>query len=202
MVARRFGFILVCVIFLGTASGGEPEGYVIEPPDIIRVVVDAVPANAELVNGQKLLEPDGTISLGDHGSVYVAGLTAEQAKAAITRQLAPQVKAVGPIRVQVDVVTPSSKVCYVIYPGKDGESLRRLPAADKPTVAAAILQVEGLANVATTGSVSISRTRGTETKVLEVDWRAITQDGKLATNHQLEPGDRVYIRNAKTNSDK
>jgi polysaccharide export outer membrane protein len=30
--------------------------------------------------------------------------------------------------------------------------------------------------------------------VLPVDWKGITQDGLTATNYQLLPGDRIYIR--------
>src|SRR5207247_2753622 len=33
-------------------------------------------------------------------------------------------------------------------------------------------------------------------QVLEVDWKAIIQDGRTATNHALRPGDRVYIEPA------
>jgi hypothetical protein len=34
--------------------------------------------------------------------------------------------------------------------------------------------------------------------ILEVDWRAITQEGKTETNFLLQPGDRVYVENPVT----
>ena len=51
----------------------------IEPPDIIRIeVLEALPGRP--ITGDRLVRPDGTISLGFYGSVHLAGLTLEQAK--------------------------------------------------------------------------------------------------------------------------
>src|SRR4051812_46747581 len=48
--------------------------YVIEPPDIIVVeVLEALPGRP--ITGERLVKPDGKISLGFYGEVYVAGLT-------------------------------------------------------------------------------------------------------------------------------
>ena len=196
MVIRRFGFVGVWFFLFGAATGAEPGGYVIDPPDVVRVVIDEVPPGASLVSGESRVGPDGVISLGDRGSMYVAGLTLDQAKAAIANKLKAQARADNRIRVQVDLVEPNSKVCYVVYPAKDGETVHRISAAGKPTVASAILQIEGLASIATAGNVSISRPSGAAEQIREVDWRAITQEGKLATNYVLEPGDRVFVRGA------
>jgi hypothetical protein len=65
-----------------------------------------------------------------------------------------------------------------------------MPAMGGETVVGAVLQLEGLAAVATKGPISLSRNNG---KVLDVDWRAITQEGKSATNFKLESGDRLYV---------
>lgn len=54
----------------------------IEPPDLVLVeVLEALPGRP--ITGERLVRPDGTISLGFYGDVHVAGLTMRQAKAKI-----------------------------------------------------------------------------------------------------------------------
>jgi len=53
--------------------------YVVESPDIIRVeVLQALPGRA--IGGDRLVRPDGRISLDFYGDVYVAGLTISEIK--------------------------------------------------------------------------------------------------------------------------
>jgi polysaccharide export outer membrane protein len=53
--------------------------YVIEPPDLVLVeVLEALPGRP--ISGERLVRPDGKISLGFYGEVYVAGLTIAEAK--------------------------------------------------------------------------------------------------------------------------
>jgi polysaccharide biosynthesis/export protein len=53
--------------------------YVIEPPDLVLVeVLEALPGRP--ISGERLVRPDGKISLGFYGEVYVAGLTISEAK--------------------------------------------------------------------------------------------------------------------------
>jgi protein involved in polysaccharide export with SLBB domain len=60
--------------------------YTVEPPDLVIVeVLDALPGRP--ISGERLVRPDGTISLGFYGEVYVRGLTPRQAKVAILKQL-------------------------------------------------------------------------------------------------------------------
>ncbi|WP_435018140.1 polysaccharide biosynthesis/export family protein [Tundrisphaera sp. TA3] len=60
--------------------------YVIEPPDIIVVeVLEALPGRP--ITGERLVRPDGTISLGFYGDVHVRGLTLPQAKAKVIAAL-------------------------------------------------------------------------------------------------------------------
>ena len=48
--------------------------YVVEPPDLLLVeVLEALPGRP--ISGERLVRPDGKISLGFYGEVYVAGLT-------------------------------------------------------------------------------------------------------------------------------
>ncbi len=58
----------------------------IEPPDHIVVeVLEALPGRP--ITGERLIRPDGTISLGFYGDVHVRGLTTEQAKSKILLHL-------------------------------------------------------------------------------------------------------------------
>ena len=52
---------------------------VVEPPDMIVVeVLEALPGRP--ISGERLVRPDGTISLGFYGDVHVAGLTLPEIK--------------------------------------------------------------------------------------------------------------------------
>ena len=58
----------------------------IEPPDIIIVeVLEALPGRP--IQGERLVRPDGTISLGFYGDIHVRGLTPNQAKVKIIHHL-------------------------------------------------------------------------------------------------------------------
>ena len=60
--------------------------YVIDPPDLVLVeVLEALPGRP--ISGERLVRPDGKISLGWYGDVYVAGKTVRQAKADIISHL-------------------------------------------------------------------------------------------------------------------
>ena len=65
------------------------------------------------------------------------------------------------------------------------------------TVLDAISQVYGLSPVSSKHRIWISRPTGADSDdclELPVDWVAITQHGSAATNYQILPGDRVYIK--------
>ena len=60
--------------------------YVVEPPDLILVeVLEALPGRP--ISGERLVRPDGKISLGFYGDVYVAGLTLPEVKEKIVLHL-------------------------------------------------------------------------------------------------------------------
>jgi len=60
--------------------------YVVEPPDLLIVeVLDALPGRP--ISGERLVKPDGTISLGFYGELPVKGLTLDQVKVAIIKHL-------------------------------------------------------------------------------------------------------------------
>jgi protein involved in polysaccharide export with SLBB domain len=60
--------------------------HVVEPPDLILVeVLEALPGRP--VSGERLVRPDGKISIGFYGEVDVRGLTLDQVKVAIIKQM-------------------------------------------------------------------------------------------------------------------
>jgi hypothetical protein len=57
--------------------------YIVEPPDIIDIeILEAMPGRP--ITGERLVRPDGTISLDWYGDVYVQGLTRRQIKEKLT----------------------------------------------------------------------------------------------------------------------
>ena len=145
------------------------------------------------ISGQHIVRPDGTVSLGAYGSVYVAGLTLAQVKQAIEAHLS---KFLYRPEVAVDVFSYNSKFYYVItdFAG-NGEQVTRLPHTGNETVLDAVSLVGGLSAVSSR-KLWVARPAPTECghdQILPVDWCGITRRGQVKTNYQLLPGDRVYI---------
>ena len=64
----------------------QTADYIVEPPDLINVEVqDALPGRP--VSGRRLVRPDGKISLGFYGEVFVAGLTVPEIKVKVIDHL-------------------------------------------------------------------------------------------------------------------
>jgi protein involved in polysaccharide export with SLBB domain len=87
------------------------QPYVVEPPDFIFVeVLEALIARP--ITGTRLVRPDGTITLGYYGDVYVRGLTLPQIKTKITAHLRQFIadEALGLIAQDPTAPTPSPPV--------------------------------------------------------------------------------------------
>lgn len=159
-----------------------------------RVEVELVDSRAtQQIRGRHLIRPDGTINLGEYGSVFVTGSTIAEAKKLIEDHLRQFLK--DP-EVTVDVLAYNSKVYYVIIDGGgSGQQLFRLPATGNETVLDALCQVSGLSPVSDPRRIWISRPgpEGQES-VLPVDWRGTTELGQTRTNYQILPGDRIFVQ--------
>jgi polysaccharide export outer membrane protein len=150
-------------------------------------------AGQQQISGEHLVGPDGTISLGLYGNVYVTGMTRLQAKATIERHLTQYLDA--PL-VSVDVFSYNSKVYYVISQGAGfGDNVARFPITGNETVLDAVAQVNGLSRVSSK-NIWIARPApggvGCD-QILPVHWDPVTRGGSTATNYQVLPGDRIYI---------
>jgi polysaccharide biosynthesis/export protein len=146
------------------------------------------------IRGEHMVGPDGTVRLGLYGSVYVAGMTLDQSKAAIEKHLS---KYLLRPEVSVDVFAYNSKQVYVITDGGGyGEQVYPLPATGNETVLDAVGKVGGLPAVASKRRIWVARPAPAghaPDQILPVNWEALTQGGNTTTNYQLLPNDRVYV---------
>jgi RNA polymerase sigma factor (sigma-70 family) len=194
------------------AKAAKPS-FVVEPPDMIRVeVLEALPGRP--ITGERLVRPDGKISLGYYGEVYVEGMTTAEIKESVISHLRKslsdgqlglvlpdpnrpgQSRAVAPAEsasVFVDVTAYNSKNYYVIgavaAPG-------RLHVTGNDTVLDAINYVGGLLPPASALKIQLVRppVPGSDRpQVLDVDYAAITSRGDPRTNYTLRPDDRLIV---------
>jgi polysaccharide biosynthesis/export protein len=176
--------------------------YVIDPPDVL-LIESTQKLPDQPIRGQHLVRPDGTISLGIYGSVEVRGMTLDQAKDAIARQLASRIAIFknDPEAAQkvlsVDVLAYNSKFYYIVTDGGGyGEQVTRFPITGSETVLDALSQIGGLNAVASKQNIWVARTTGGHPgcQKLPVDWNGIVQCGDVTTNYQVMPNDRIYVK--------
>jgi polysaccharide export outer membrane protein len=153
----------------------------------------AAASGAQQITGEHLVGPDGRVNLSTYGSVYVAGLTLDQVRVAVEKQLSNYLESP---QVTVDIFAYNSKWYYVITQGAgNGDNVAAFQYSGNETVLDAIAQVGGLSQVSST-RVYIARPApngvGGE-QIIPVNYEEITMGGVTATNYQLMPGDRVFI---------
>jgi polysaccharide biosynthesis/export protein len=187
--------------------------YIVEPPDLIIVeVLEALPGRP--ISGERLVRPDGKISLSFYGEVYVAGLTIPEVKEKIVLHLrkfihdqtlglietdletGEIIKKIDPRdtdRVFVDVTAYNSKNYYilgdVLVPGK-------LPVTGNETVLDALQYAGGLLPTAAPNNIRLVRPAPPGAcceQILPVNLAAITSGGDPTTNYQMMPGDRLVV---------
>lgn len=151
----------------------------------------AASSGQQQINGQHRVGPDGTVNLGEYGTVEVTGMTVEQAKQAIETHLT---QFLDKPEVSVDVFNYASKVYYIIGQGAGfGDSLVRLQITGNETVLDAIAQINGLSRLASKRIWIARPTPGGCDQILPVHWNDITRNGATTTNYQIMPGDRIYL---------
>src|SRR5262245_49394131 len=148
------------------------------------------------IRGPHLVQTDGTINLGVYGSVFLDNMTVPQAKVAIEQHLSQFL--VDP-EISLTVTGFNSKVYYVILDGAGpgGDQILRVPMVGKTTVLDALAQVNGLPIQATRKHIWIARPAPAgsgQEMYLPVDYKRITRVGDTATNYQVLPGDRLFVK--------
>jgi len=190
-----------------------PE-YVVQAPDIIIVeVLEALPGRP--ISGERLVRPDGTVTLGFYGDIHVAGLTMSEVKEKVvihlrkyvtdvtlglyainTRNGKAETIEIAPVdsdRVFVDVASYNSQVYYVLG---DVNAPGRFPHTGNETVLDALQYAGGLDPNAAVNNIRVVRPAppgSSEAQTLPVNLAAIMQAGDTTTNYQLMPGDRIYV---------
>jgi polysaccharide biosynthesis/export protein len=156
------------------------------------------PLSPSPIDGQHVVQMDGTIDLGIYGSVVVAGLTTDQARERVRGFIEEQTgRRAGSIQVRVSVLAFNSKLYYVITDGAgNGEQVFPLPITGSETVLDAIGRIGGLPPVSSKREIWVARRspHGGIEQILPVCWEDITQKGITTTNYQVLPGDRIYVQ--------
>jgi RNA polymerase sigma factor (sigma-70 family) len=205
------------------AKTPEPQNFgpphVIAPPDLLMVeVLEALPGRP--ISGERLVRPDGTISLGFYGDVQVAGLTLLEAKEKIIRHLVPFLNDESLGLVELDEtgapkVDPKTKRVVTIDP-KDSATVflditaynsryyyvegevafpYRLAYTGNETVLDAIHYVGGLLPSADRSKIRLIRSypKGSAAKVMPIDYEEVTMGTDSSTNYTILPFDRLVI---------
>jgi polysaccharide export outer membrane protein len=153
-------------------------------------------AGVQQIFGEHLVAQDGRINLGTYGTVYVAGMTVEEARVAIETHLTNYLETP---KIAVDVGSYNSKVYYVIMttPGANyNQIVSRFPEVGNETVLDALSQVNGLSQLSSKHHIWISRPApdgcGCD-QILPVNWDKITMAADTSTNYQVFPGDRIFV---------
>ncbi len=197
----------------------RPE-YVVEPPDLILVeVLEAAPGRP--ISGERLVRPDGRVSLGFYGEVEVAGLSIPEIKEKIVLHLRTylsdrtlglveidpytgeptvdpttnKIKQIDPRdtdRVFVDVTAYNSSHVYV-----EGDVLlpRQIPYTGGDTVLDLIHDAGGLLPTCDQTRIRLIRSfpKGSPARVLPVDYQQITMGTDSSTNYAVLPNDRLVV---------
>jgi polysaccharide export outer membrane protein len=195
--------------------------YVVEPPDLILVeVLEALPGRP--ISGERLVRPDGKISLGWYGDVFVTGLTMPEVKEKIILHLRKflhdddlglikhddvttdpvqdtktgdyvRIEPRDSDRVFVDVTAYNSKNYYILG---DVAVTGRFPITGNETVLDAINFANGLMPTAAPQNIRLVRPAPAGAcceQILPVNLAAITSGGDPTTNYQLMPNDRIIV---------
>jgi polysaccharide export outer membrane protein len=204
------------------ASGARKSGpaHVVEPPDLMIVeVLDALPGRP--ISGERLVRPDGTISLSFYGDIHVAGLTCPEIKEKIILHLQKYLtddilglvdidpetgqtiidpatnkpKLLDPKdsdRVFVDVTAYNSRNYYILG---DVQFPGRLPYTGGETVLDALQFAGGLIPSADRAKIRLIRSypRGSPVQDLPVDYEQISMGTDSSTNYQILPDDRLVV---------
>ena len=182
------------------------------PPDLLLVeVLEALPGRP--ITGERLIRPDGTITLGFYGDLQVRDLTLPQLKIKVIWQLRKVLddEALGLVgedtqgkailiqpqdsdRVFVDLASYNSLTYYI---QGDVNAPGRLPWTGHETIHDALIHAGHLGPLADLSDIKLYRpARGAKpARTYKIDYQAIRHGDKQA-NLQIFPGDRIEVGRA------
>lgn len=166
------------------------ETMLVEPKVLMTI---SQPRPLQQIAGEHLVGPDGRVSLGVYGTVYLSGHTLDESQSAIEEHLK---KKGYTATVSASVFSYNSHV-YNVVVERVGENtiVLRIPIMGNERVLDGLSQMA--ASLAPSSKVQLSRTLADgEEEILEVDWQSIVRGKSAATNYQLRAGDRLFVKEA------
>lgn len=166
---------------LGAYTVGAGDGLLAVPVDL---------DSSARVPSDLMVEPDGTIDLGQYGVLRVAGKTVLQIEAEVNHLVASRTPGAGFIDVRL--VNRESKKFYV---AGEVNAPGSFPFTGEETVFDAVTAAGGLTEKASRWDIILSRPTPPNgcRIILAVNYWDILQLGDTTTNYKLLPGDRVYV---------
>ncbi|WP_439621357.1 polysaccharide biosynthesis/export family protein [Gemmata sp.] len=163
--------------------------HIVEPGDTLLVQPVELDAPVRLPPDQ-LVQPDGTIDLGQFGRPVVAGSTLAHIETQIRDIIRAKQK--EPVAVTVRLLSRPGRVFYVLG---EVNAPGAFPITGRDTVLSAVTQAGGLTRKASEQNIIVSRPTVPDgcRVVLPVCYTNIVQLGDTTTNYQLQSGDRVYV---------
>ena len=155
----------------------------------------------ELLTGDRLVRPDGSLNLSPYGDLFVQGSTLPEVRQKIRAQilrerpdLLPRLDSSDEIYNDVEVTGFNSQVCYV---QREVNAPTILPITGQETVLDAVVRAGSVTEFAERNDVYLVRvdpfTAQDGPQVLPVHLRDIVELGDTETNYQLRPGDRIVV---------
>lgn len=137
------------------------------------------------------VRPDGMISMPLIGDIRAGGLTAEELAAAITTELAKDIR--NPeVAVILSELHSHEYLSRVRVTGAVVDSIS-INHRQGMTVLDAILEAGGVTEFASPDKTTLFRKKGTDTLQLRVQLNRIMKRGDLSTNYELAPGDIISV---------
>jgi len=177
-----------------------------EHPDIqaadprVAVQLSALHESIELLTGDRLVRPDGTVNLSPYGEVRVQGLRLDEIKNQVRGQILQErpdlvwrLESSDEMYIDVEVTGFNSQVCYVQY---EVQTPTLFPITGTETVLDAVVRAGSATDFAERNDVYLVRVNpfeGGEPEILPVCLRDIIELGATETNYQLRPGDRIVV---------
>jgi protein involved in polysaccharide export with SLBB domain len=168
--------------------------YYVQPGDTLLIEPVALDSTVRLPGDQVVLV-DGTIDLGEHGRIVVAGMTVEDIEMVVQQRVEAGIagdeeQKAGPINVRL--LDAQGAVYYVLG---EVNAPGAYPLIGRETVLDGIVMAGGLTDRASPCDLVLSRPTPPAgcRVVLPVCYREITQMGDTTSNYQLRPGDRIYV---------
>jgi len=157
----------------------DPHKYLIGAEDVIYVLVWREPD----LTGDKVVRPDGKISLPLVGEVQAAGLTPDQLGKDIATALTRFIN--GP-EVTVSLLAVNSKKYYI-----DGEVNKpgEYKLVTSTTILAALSEAGGFREFAKTGKIRVLR--GSTT--LKFNYKEVSHGKKMEQNIEIQSGDHIIV---------